>query len=150
MQRTAVLRLATFAMAFVHTFPARKHLVEFFARPSLEAAWEGFGAVIAIVLYLLPVRVQSRVLTTLWREHRVLLRASGVLLAVVHAVPAADHLPRFVETLTWGDAWRGFGSAVAVAWFLSPVTLQRRVVVALSRVGRRVAPGATAGGESIA
>jgi hypothetical protein len=150
MRRTAVLRLMTIALAFVHTFPARKHLLAFFEKPSLEEAWEGFGAVLAIALYLLPVRVQARALATLWREHRGLLRVFGAILAVVHAVPAVDHLPAFVATLTWGDAWRGFGSAVAVAWFLAPVTLQRTVIVALARLPRLRPPGAAVGGESTA
>jgi hypothetical protein len=141
MRRTAVLRLLTLALAFVHTFPARKHLLAFFEKPSLEEAWEGFGALVAIVLYLLPVRVQARALTTLWREHRILLRAAGVLLAVAHAVPAVDHLPRLLQSPTWGDAWRGLGSAIAVLWFLAPVTLQRTVVVAVARLGRVQPPG---------
>jgi hypothetical protein len=128
------LRLTTLALAFVHTFPARKHLLAFFERPSLDEAWEGFGALLAIALYLLPVRIQARGLHALWREHPFLLRAGGVLLAVAHAVPAVDHLPRFVESLAWADAWRGLGSAVAVAWFLAPLTQQRRVIVAFARL----------------
>jgi hypothetical protein len=137
----------TLALAFVHTFPARKHLLAFFERPSLEEAWEGFGALLAIALYLLPVRVQARALTSLWREHRGLLRAGGVLLAVVHAVPALDHLPRFAHSLTWADAWRGFGSAAAVAWFLAPLPLQRRVIVAFARLACLQPPAIAAGRE---
>jgi hypothetical protein len=133
MWRTAVLRLLTLGLAFVHTFPARKHLTAFFEKPSLAEAWEGFGALIAIGIYLLPVRVQAKALSTLWREHRVVLRAAGVLLAAAHAVPAVDHLPRFMASITWADAWRGFGSAIAVAWFLAPVTLQRKVIASLAR-----------------
>jgi hypothetical protein len=148
MRRTAVLRLITLGLALVHTFPARKHLLAFFATPSLSEAWEGFGALLAIALYLLPVHVQARALTALWREHRGLLRACGVLLAVVHAVPAADHLPRFVESLSWADAWRGLGSTVAVAWFLAPLTQQRRVIAALARLARLHPPALAVGSES--
>jgi hypothetical protein len=138
----------TLGLAFVHTFPARKHLLAFFEKPSLTEAWEGFGALLAIALYLLPVRVQARALTTLWRHHRGVLRACGVLLAIVHAVPAVDHLPRFVESVDWGDAWRGLGSAVAVVWFLAPVTLQGRVLAALARLARLHPARVPVGGES--
>jgi hypothetical protein len=148
MRPVAVLRLVTVALAYVHTFPARKHLSAFFEKPSLEEAWKGFGALIAIALYMLPVRVQARALTQLWADHRVLLRAAGVLLAVAHAVPASDHLPRLIQSFTWGDAWRGFSSAVAVAWFLAPVTLQRTVIVALARSAHLQLGGARDGGES--
>jgi hypothetical protein len=134
MPRTALLRLLTLALAFVHTFPARKHLAAFFERPSWTEAWEGFGALLAIVLYLLPVRVQVRALATLWREHRGLLRAGGLVLAAVHAVPAFDHLPRFVESFGWYDAWRGIGSALALAWFLMPVPFQAGLIGALARL----------------
>jgi hypothetical protein len=150
MPRTAILRLITLALAFVHTFPARKHLLALFEKPSLAEAWEGFGALFAIALYLLPVRVQARALTALWREHRGLLRIGGVLLAVAHAVPAVDHLPRFVESLTWADAWRGLGSTVAVAWFLAPLTQQRRVIAALARLARLHPPALAVGSESSA
>jgi hypothetical protein len=140
----------TLALAFVHTFPARKHLFAFFERPSLEEAWEGFGALLAIALYLLPVRTQARALTVLWREHRGVLRACGVLLALVHAVPAVDHVPRFIESLTWADGWRGLGSTVAVAWFLAPLTQQRRVIVALTRLVRLHPPALAMGSDSSA
>jgi hypothetical protein len=136
MRRTAVLRLLTLVLAFAHTFPARKHLAAFFEKPSLSEAWEGFGALLAIALYLLPVRIQARALTTLWREHQGLLRTLGVLLAAAHAVPAIDHLPRFVAALSWGDAWRGFGATFAMVWFLAPMTLQRRVIVAIADLVR--------------
>jgi hypothetical protein len=139
----------TLALAFVHTFPARKHLLAFFDKPSFAEGWEGFGALLAIVIYLLPVPVLVRALTALWRHHRGVLRAGGVLLAVVHAVPALDHVPRLVESVNWGDAWRGLGSSVAVVWFLLPVTLQGRVVAALARLARLHPPRVvTVGGES--
>ncbi len=136
MRWAALLRLVTLALAFVHTLPARKHLSAFFEQPSLTEAWEGFGALLAIGLYLLPVRVQARALSALWCQHRILLRAFGVLLAVVHAVPAADHVPRFFESATWGDAWRGLGSTIAVAWFLAPLPLQGKALAALARLAR--------------
>jgi hypothetical protein len=134
MRRTAVLRLLTLALAYLHTYPARRHLSAFFDHPSLDEAWKAFGAVVSIGLYLLPVRVQARALSRLWGEHRGLLRAVGIVLAMAHAVPAADHLPRLAATLTWGDAWRGLGSAIAVAWFLAPLTRQRQIIVALGRL----------------
>jgi hypothetical protein len=133
MRPITVLRLGTLALACVHAFPAQKHLLAFFEKPSLEEAWKGFGALVAIALYLLPVAVQARGLTQLWRGHRVLLRVAGVLLAAVHAVPASDHLPRLAQSFAWGDGWRGLGSAIAVAWFLAPVRLQRKVIVVLAR-----------------
>jgi len=148
MQRPAFLRILTIGLALVHTFPARKHLAAFFDEPSMTEGWKGFAALLAIALYLLPVRVQARALTALWREHRGVLRVCGLLLAIAHAVPAADHLPRFFLSLTWGDAWRGLGSAVAVAWFLAPVTVQGRVLVGLGRLVRRSPAGLTAGSES--
>jgi hypothetical protein len=136
MPRTALLRLLAIALALVHTFPARKHLAAFFETPSLTEAWEGFGALLAIVLYLLPVRVQVRALATLWREHRVLLRSCGLVLAAAHAVPAFDHLPRFFDSFSWHDAWRGIGSALAVMWFLLPVRVQAGLIGALGRLAR--------------
>jgi hypothetical protein len=137
MRPIALLRPLTLALAFVHTFPARKHLGAFLERPSLMEGWEGFGALLAIGLYLLPFRLQARALKFLWREHRFLLRALGVLLALAHAVPASDHLPRFAAVPSLGDAWRGFGSAAAVAWFLAPLSVQRRVITTLAgRLGR--------------
>jgi hypothetical protein len=148
MRRTVVLRLTTFALAIVHAFPACKHLLAFFHGPSLDEAWKGFGAVLAIALYLLPVRVQATALRALWHNHRWLVRVFGTLLAVVHAVPAFDHLPRLIESVTWADAWRGFGSATAVIWFLAPVRVQGRVIIALARLARLRAPGLGAGPES--
>jgi hypothetical protein len=150
MRRSAVLRLMTLALALVHTFPARKHLLGFFDKPSIGEACEGFGALVAIALYLLPVRVQARALTRLWQEHPGLLRACGALLALAHAVPAADHLPRFIERAGWPDAWRGLGSAVAVLWFLAPLRLQRKFIAALARLADLQPPGWVAGGESSA
>lgn len=136
MRPAIVLRLSTCVLAYVHTFPARKHLVAFYERPSWTEAWEGFGALIAVALYLLPVSIQARALTALWQERRIVLRVCGLLLALVHAVPAADHLPRFVAAADWGDAWRGLGSTLAIAWFLAPLPIQASIVAAVARLGR--------------
>jgi hypothetical protein len=136
MPRTTYLRLTTWALALIHTFPARKHVAAFFAAPSLNEAWKGFGALIAIGLYLLPVDIQARGLTALWRKRGNVLRAGALLLVVVHAVPALDHLPPLVESASWGDAWRGLGASLAIAWFLTPLSMQARAIATLVRVGR--------------
>jgi len=72
MRRAALLRILTLALAFVHTFPARKHVAAFLAVPSWTEGWQGFGAGLAIVLYLLPVAVQTRGLQLLWRRRATL------------------------------------------------------------------------------
>jgi hypothetical protein len=130
-----LLRIGTLLLAYVHTFPATKHLAAFAHSPSLSEAWKGFGALGAVCLYLLPLRSQVRLLRALWRRRRVLAALTWVL-AATHAVPALDHLPRFLGAPSWGDGWRGIGSALAVAWFLAPVVTQGRVIAA---VGRRAA-----------
>jgi hypothetical protein len=140
MRRIAVIRTLTFALAFIHTFPARKHLGAFAADPSWSEGWKGVGAVVAIALYLLPVHVQSRGLAFLWRERRVLLSTVAVVLAIVHLVPALDHVPALLREPTWGDAWRGIGSAIAVAWFLAPLPAQARLISWLGRVARLQLP----------
>jgi hypothetical protein len=134
--RSVVLRAVTLAFAFMHTFPARKHLLAFAAAPSWSEGWKGFGALFAIGLYLLPLEVQRRGLAILWLERRVLLRAAGIVLAVVHLVPAIDHLPAFLATPTWADAWRGAGATFAVAWFLVPLRAQARAICLLGRAAR--------------
>jgi hypothetical protein len=133
--RTSILRGVTLGLALVHTFPARVHLAAFFETPSLADGWKGFGALVAIGLYLMPVRLQVRGLTALWRRQRVL-RATAFFLAVVHLVPALDHLPKFLENCRWCDAWRGVGSGLAVAWFLAPAWVQGRIIAALARFAR--------------
>jgi hypothetical protein len=133
--RRAWIRLATLALAFVHSFPARRHLGAFFEHPSLADGWEGFGALVAIGVYLLPPATQLRALRALWRRRKEWLRTAGFVLAAAHAVPALDHLPRLIEFHRWGDAWRGIGSALAVTWFLLPLPLQGRVVARLVRLG---------------
>jgi hypothetical protein len=132
MRRTAFLRTLTLALAFLHTLPARKHLVAFIAAPSWTEGWKGIGAAVAVALYLLPVKVQARALQLLWGRRAFVLRALGIVLAVAHAVPATDHLPRLVASFTFGDAWRGIGAAIAVVWFVAPLRAQARVVAALA------------------
>jgi hypothetical protein len=122
--KSALVRGLTVAFAFLHAFPAKKHLALFVAHPSVEEAWKGFGAALAIALYLMPLRWQARALGTLWNRHRAALLAAGAALAVVHCVPAADHLPKFFASPSWADAWRGFGALMAVVWFLMPLPMQ--------------------------
>ena len=143
MRHPALLRALTLALAFVHSFAAQKHLLAFARAPSLTEAWKGFGALFAVGLYLLPLAVHVRGLRALWRERRALLRVGGVVLAVVHAVPASDHLPRFFASGQWGDAWRGLGAAIALGWFLAPLRAQATILATLARIGRlaRVRPG---------
>jgi hypothetical protein len=128
MASTTLVRLATWTLAIVHSFPARKHLAALIEAPSFDEAWKGIGALIAIVLYLLPVRVQARALTALWRHWRGVLRVGALVLLVVHAVPALDHLPRFLSAGSWHDAWRGIGATLAVLWFLAPLRAQARMI----------------------
>jgi hypothetical protein len=123
-----LLRAALVGLAFAHSFPARKHIAAFFEAPSLAEAWKGFGAAAAVALYLLPPTVYVRALGWLWTRRRAWLSAAGILLAVAHLVPAFDHLPRFVESPTWTDGWRGVGALLAFAWFATPLSLQARVV----------------------
>jgi hypothetical protein len=133
----ASIRVATLALAFVHTFPARRHLGAFLEHPSIDDGWEGFGALVAIALYLLPPAVQLRAMCSLWRRRRQWLRGLAMVLAAAHAVPALDHLPRFLASHHWYDAWRGVGSALAVIWFLAPPRTQGRVVAWFGRLGLR-------------
>jgi len=133
MRRSVLLRAVTLTLAFVHTFPARKHLALFVAAPSWTEGWKGIGALVAIALYLLPVSLQARGLALLWRRRASMLRVAGVVLAVAHAVPASDHLPRFLATGSPGDAWRGIGAAFAVVWFVAPLRVQARLLAALAR-----------------
>jgi hypothetical protein len=136
MRRSALLRAVTLTLAYAHTFPARKHVAAFLDTPSLSEGWKGFGALIAIAIYLLPPEVQARALVSLWHRHKRLLRVATGLLAAAHAVPALDHLPRFFDQGGWPDTWRGVGSAAAVLWFVTPVQLQAAAVSALGRLLR--------------
>jgi hypothetical protein len=129
---TSAFTLLSFGLAFVHLFPARKHLGLFFETPSVGEAWKGFGAVAAIVFLALPRALQLRLVTTIWRQRRVA-TAIGCVLAVVHVVPALDHLPAFLASWTWADAWRGLGALIAVLWFASPLRAQARVIGIVGR-----------------
>jgi hypothetical protein len=135
MTRTDLLRVVTLPLAFVHSFPASKHLALFFAQPSLDEAWKGFGACVAVGLYLLPPLVQARALGALFRRHSLVLSLVALALAAAHGVPALDHLPRFAASPSWGDGWRGFGAAAAFAWFLVPLAEQARVLALLLSLG---------------
>jgi hypothetical protein len=126
-----VLRAVLLVLALAHTLPAQKHLALFLAAPSLNEGWKGFGATAAVFVYLLPVRSYARVLGALWSRHRTLLVGGGWLLAIVHAVPAADHLPRLFAEISWADGWRGLGSSFACAWFIAPLRVQAAALVAL-------------------
>ncbi len=141
MRRSVLFRALTLALAFVHTFPAQKHLVALLHTPSFGEAWKGIGALCAVALYLLPLPVQVRGLRLLWQKRRGLLRAGGFVLAIAHAVPASDHIPRFIASGHWADAWRGVGSAIALAWFLAPLRTQAAVIGALGRLSR-ISPAA--------
>jgi hypothetical protein len=135
MRRSILLRAVTLGLAYAHTFPATHHLGAFLSAPSFSDGWKGFGALLAVGLYLLPVRVQTRGLRELWRR-RGLLRAVGWSLAAIHAVPLVEHLPRFVGAGDWSDGWRGIGATIAVVWFLAPVSQQGRLVIAAGRFAR--------------
>jgi hypothetical protein len=130
--RTSALTLISFGLAFVHLFPARKHLGLFVEAPSLGEAWKGFGAVAAIIFLALPRGLQATLVTKIWRQRR-LASALGFVLAVAHVVPALDHLPAFLASLTWADAWRGLGASMAVLWFASPVRAQARLMALVAR-----------------
>jgi hypothetical protein len=143
MRRSALLRVVTLTLAYAHTFPARKHLAAFVDAPSLSEGWKGLGALIAIGLYLLPPEVQARALVALWQRHKGVLRLATALLAAAHAVPALDHLPRFLEIGGWPDAWRGLGSTAAALWFVAPVPAQATLVSVLGRALRTTRSGQT-------
>jgi hypothetical protein len=142
MQPGALVRPVTLSLAFVHTFPARTHVMAFLENRSLGDGWKGLGALFAIGFYLLPVGVQARALARAWHNRRLVLRAAAWLLVAVHAVPALDHLPLFARSGAWGDAWRGLGSLFAIGWFLTPLSLQARAIVVLKRGFLSVAVGA--------
>ena len=123
MGRTKYLRGITIALAAMHLLPARHHLADFFASPSMSDAWKGFGALVAITLLALPQRFQARLAALVWKY-----RAIGVVIAAAHVVPALDHLPKLVASFTFGDAWKGLGATIAVLWFLAPRAVQLAVV----------------------
>ena len=114
--------------AFVHTFPATKHMTAFLTQPSWSEGWKAWGSVFAIVAYLqTPDRI-ARLVFRCWQHHRGVLVVAGWLLALVHSVPAADHLPRLLAAPNWGDAWRGSGALIATVWFVAPIGMQFSVV----------------------
>jgi hypothetical protein len=141
MPRRALLRTLTIALAFVHSFPASKHLAAFAAAApwsadALSEAWKGVGAALAVCLYLLPVSVQVRALAHLWRFRRLALKGAALVLVAVHLAPARDHVPRLFAAPNWADGWRGVGSVLAIAWFVAPLRLQARLLSLLGRMPR--------------
>lgn len=124
--RRRMLGLAAIGIALLHIFPARKHLAAFFLAPSLDESWKGFGALLAMAFLVAPMRLQARAIGELSRRN-VLFVAMGCL-AVLHLVPAFDHLPRFLASPTFGDAWRGIGSTLAAFWFATPFRAQARFI----------------------
>ncbi len=135
-RRDIALRAATLVLAWIHTFPAGRHLSAFFAEPSWSEAWKGFGGAMAVLLYLQSPSLQARLVVGLWRAGRHPVALAGWLLVLVHAVPAADHLPKLAANLSWADGWRGIGSFVACLWFALPVPGQARVVSRVTRLAR--------------
>jgi hypothetical protein len=127
-RKALAVRLVTLGLAFAHLFPAKKHLALFVAHPSLGDGWRGFGALMAIALYLLPPTTQARLLVGLWTRARTTLRIAGLVLAAAHAGAALEYLPHLRHTLAWSDAWRGIGASIAVTWFVLDVRLQARVL----------------------
>lgn len=130
-----LLRASTLVLAVAHSAPASKHLAEWWVNPSFTEAWKGFGGLLAMVVYLMPVAWQAHLLGELWRRYRRSVLVGSAVLMAAHAVPAWDHLPQFFLEPSWAQAWRGFGSALAVVWFALPFETQARAVSALV-VGR--------------
>ncbi|WP_146651982.1 hypothetical protein [Labilithrix luteola] len=58
---------------------------------------------------------------------------ASMTLTLAHVVPARDHLPRFLASVSWGDAWRGFGACLAVFWFARWAASTVRRVPVLAR-----------------
>ncbi len=130
--RTGLLGFACFVIAVAHTFPLRRHLGLFAEAPSLGEAWKGFGPLVAIALCFVPAAWCARGVAQLRARPWGAFLAT-TLLVLAHLVPAFDHLPAFARDPSWGDGWRGFGSALAVVWFAAPISAQGRVVGALRR-----------------
>ena len=53
-----------------------------------------------------------------------------------HAVPASEHVPKFLASPSWADAWRGGGSVLASFWFILPLPMQARALNWFARVVR--------------
>ncbi|MEW5852257.1 MAG: hypothetical protein AB2A00_25935 [Myxococcota bacterium] len=140
LRRGGWLRLVTLVLAWAHSFPAAKHLGLFVDNPSLTEAWKGFGALAAVVIYLLPVPWLVGRIQVLWQRRRVVVQLATTVLVVAHLVPAVDHLPRFWAEPGWSEGWRGVGSLLAATWLALPVDWQGRVLqwVLRPRVGTRV------------
>ncbi len=128
--RVSLLRVVLGVLAFVHTYPSQRHLALLWAKPSVGEAWKGVGALVAICVCCMPVAWYARGLRALVKRRTSFFLITAVLVAA-HLVPATDHLPAFLAHPSWADGWRGVGSAVAAAWFVSPRTLQAQLVGAL-------------------
>ncbi len=124
--RARLLGLAAIGIALLHIFPARKHLAALLLEPSLGESWKGVGALVAIAFLAAPMRLQARAIGELSRRGALIVVMA--LLAIVHLVPAFDHLPRFLASPTFGDAWRGIGSTLAAFWFATPFRAQARFI----------------------
>ena len=130
MARSSLLRVVLCVLAFVHTYPGRKHLALLFAEPSVGEAWKGIGALVAVGVCCMPIAWFARVLRVLVKRRTSFFLITAALVAA-HLVPATDHLPAFLAHPSWADGWRGIGSALAASWFVSPRALKAHVVGAL-------------------
>ncbi len=128
------VRVVTLVLAFVHWFPASKHVAAFVTHPSLDEAWKAVAASLAVLLYLAPPARQARAIALLWRRRRGALSGLSVVLIVVHAVAAIDHAPRFWSHPSWEDGWRALGATLAIAWFAAPLRWQQRALARLARL----------------
>lgn len=136
------VRIATVVLAFAHWFPASKHVVAFFAQPSLDEAWKAVGASLAVALYLAPPAWQARAIARLWHRQRGAFSALSLVLLAVHAVAVIDHLPRFWSHASWEDGWRAIGASLAMAWFTAPLAWQHRALARLARLPSGASPKA--------
>jgi hypothetical protein len=130
-----LIRGLMLVVAFAHSFPASKHLALLAREPSLDEAWKGLGAVAAMAVCLLPAGAQLRGARWLLRRRRVMSGLAFVL-AVAHLVPAADHLPLWVDAPSWGDGWRGIGALAAAVLFATPQAVRVRLSAIVVRMGR--------------
>jgi hypothetical protein len=129
--RKLLVRLPLVLLAVAHAFPSAKHGQAFLAEPSLGEFWKAALAPVAVCTYLVPPERLARAIVKAWRCSPRTLGALAVVLVVVHLVPAFDHVPRFMVTPTWADAWRGIGASLASLWFTLSVPFQARIVGAL-------------------
>ena len=128
--RLSPLRVVLALLALGHTYPVRRHLALLWTEPSFGEAWKGFGPLIAIIVFCLPVRWYANGLRALLKR-RALLCAGTAALIAAHLVPATEHVPAFLAHPSWADGWRGVGAATAVVWFILPLAVQGRIVGAL-------------------